>query len=90
MGFVTGREPGPRTHPLMRQVWEARRRKDIGRQELAARVGMSINTLRAWELGLASPRLEGVEALFRALGMRLRWTVDRRVSRGTDSISQLR
>lgn len=47
----------------------ARERRGITRKELAVRSGISVDTIKEWELGKTDPRLSTVETLACTLGI---------------------
>jgi transcriptional regulator with XRE-family HTH domain len=46
-----------------------RRRKFLTQKELAAKVGVSYQTIQSWEAGTAQPRLRHIPKLAEALGL---------------------
>lgn len=62
-----------RTHPLVAQLIAARRARDIQPKALAARIGVSLNTLYTWERGRNAPRdFRTLDAWAKAVGLRIK------------------
>lgn len=57
--------------PLGTFIKRIRLDRNISRDELSKRIGVAINTLRGWEMGLANPRAETLPKIAAALNMSL-------------------
>lgn len=71
--YFRGRHPIPEhAHPLVRQFVEAMNREGALRCEVSSRSGVSLSTMRGWDVRHA-PRLPELEAAGNALGYELVW-----------------
>lgn len=60
-------------HPIIRNIFEGAWPDGVSFNAVAKRSGVSANAIRAWHRAdrLASPRLENVDAVLGAMGLRL-------------------